>query len=131
MPGGLQGGHPNPWEPKNRAPVVVGNKEAGFDGSDFFLSHGFPSPCSSGQQERDKVSGLCVLFRGCVCTLQRMFLKPPRCGTSISALRTCRSCSVALTLLTCPFSVPHLVSSPSCCFYGTHLPGCLRPLSML
>lgn len=38
-----------------------GSTEAGFGGSGFFLSHGFPSPCSSG--ERRGLGALCA-FQG-------------------------------------------------------------------
>lgn len=82
-----------------------------------------------------KVSGLCMLFRGCVCTLQkRMCLKPSRCGNGQYVLALGEPAGIvplAFALLTRPFSVLRLVFSPSRCFYGTHLPGYLRPLSML
>lgn len=81
-----------------------------------------------------EVSGLCMLFRGCICILQRTFLKLSRCGNRqyIPTLgEPAGIIPLAFTLLTHPFSVLCLTFSPSRCCYGTHLPGGLRPLSML
>lgn len=78
-----------------------------------------------------EVSGLCMLFRGCVCTLQKMFLKSSRCGNRQYIPTFGEPAGIvplAFTLLTCPFSVLHFAFRPSRCIYGTPLPG---PLSTL
>lgn len=81
-----------------------------------------------------EVSRFRMCFRGRVCTLQRMFLKPSRCKNRWYILTLGEPAGIipiAFTLLTRLLSVLRLVFSPSRCFYGTHLPGCLCPLSVL
>lgn len=122
---------PKPWEPEDCSPVVVEARRQASVARVFFSAIGFPlhAALASRRQTRS---------RGSVCFSGDAFALCKGCSWSrpgaapVSVLwEPAGAVPVALTLLTCPFSVPHLVSSPSCCFYGTHLPGCLRPLSML
>lgn len=106
----------NPFPPQLRVrmeDVLQGWSPVGLG----FVSQGLQVP----------FQGMCLHFAEDVVET-----KPSRCRNRWHVLTLGEPAGIvplAFILLTRPFSVLRLVFGPSHCFYGSHLPGCLCPLS--